>query len=229
MNIQFKNLSVNFIHQDAEFSGEALLIVPSEYVKEFFEDTEGCEFGIDAVDEYEGGDLGIFNTDFQIIFMSWAMDKEHNVSFDYHSENLFWLYHDFHHAIHDVCGTDIYVNGQLEAERHYQAIKLLVERNQIGVIDLGFLKGHVKDFQDRSAVQNSFNADDFDLNKACQLAGFDTTENHCPECGHDGEPIEMTDEDKEECEDEDHTHKCEECEVTGEEYIFSYDLLELDY
>ena len=233
MTISFKNLSVNFTDTEADFSGMPYLTVPQEYVKQFFEDTEGCEYGVDDVDNYnedcKGEDFNCTNTDFQIIFMNWAFDQDKTISFSYEGDNLFWLYHDFHHAMNDVTGTEIYVNGHIEAERHYQAIQLMVERNEIGLIDIAFLQNHVKDFQERSEWSNNFNADDFDLQHAIELAGFDTEEIRCQYCDHESEPTELSEEEREELDDQEHTHKCDECEETGERYMFYQDLTELMY
>lgn len=232
MNIEFKNLSVDFTATGADFSGDALLTVPSKYMENFMEHADQCPYGEDDFNNYReccedmDEDFECTNTDLQIIFMNWAMQQDEVISFQYEGDNLFWLYHDFHHAMNDVTGVEIYVNGHLEAERHYQAIALMKERNELYHIDIEFLKKHVEDFQERSQWDNNFSADDFDLRKACELASFDTEECHCGYCGHEGEPVELTDEEKEDLDDEDHTHKCEECEETGERYEFYYDILE---
>jgi hypothetical protein len=238
MNVIFKNLSVDFTGTNADFSGDSIITISPYLVRNFYADCANCEYGqdefndiIEGIEEdnedYEYSELVMTNTDLQIIFLNWAMGQNETISFEYEGDNLFWLYHDFHHAIHDVTGTEIWVNGYLEAERHYQAIKLLVERNEIYHIDIEFLANHVKDFNERSKWDNNYNADDFDLVKAIELAGFYMEENMCGYCGHEDEAVELTEEQREELEDNEHTHKCVECEETGEKYMFVNDLSEV--
>lgn len=237
MNITFKNLSIDFTQQDVDFSGEALLTIPSEYVEQFADDCTNCEYGQDNFnelteaqeeaqeegEEYEFQEMEITNTDLQIIFMNWAYSQEGTISFQYEGDNVFWLYHDFHHAIHDVTGTDIYVDGHIEAERCYQAINLLKERNEMHNINIEMLVKMQQEFEQRGEVQSSFTGA-FDIQKAFELADFEEEiVDHCTMCGCESEAEELTAEQKEEHNaDENETHICTECEYIGEENEFKY-------
>lgn len=242
MNISFKNLAIDFTEVEEEFTGGALLTIPSEYVEQFMEDAEQCEYASDDFnevleakeeaeeegEEFEYEEMEIMNTDLQIIFMNWAMEQEKTISFKYEGDNVFWLYHDFHHAMHDVTGTDIYVDGHIEAERCYQAIAMLKERNEMYNISVETLTTIYKEFQERGENQSSF-TDAFDIHKAFELAEFEEEiENHCTMCGCEDEAEEITEEEREEEGHEDYeTHKCTECEHVGSLNEFQNNITEM--
>lgn len=217
---EFKNLKISVDYMEVDMSGEASLVVPLEYLENFLEDTDGCQFSESDLERHnEGDDLEIYNTDYQIIFMSWAMEQDTDIHFTYTTENIFWLYHDLNHSIHDVCGIEIYVDGSLEAKRHYQAIEMLKENNQLGLIDAEFLSEIKKEFTERSSWDRRFNSDDFDISKALELANIDSMVVSCSMCGCEDEPNKIDDE----------LFKCEDCGHEGEEYEFKYNELEMLY
>jgi hypothetical protein len=221
MQVQIKNLTIDFSTTEAEFSGGSYLTIPSNLMEEFMEDCSGCQYGEDEFaqaqeDKEENGEwqeLYTSNTDLQIIFMAWALEQDNNISFEYEGDSLFWLYHDYYHAINDVTGIEIYVNGQLEAERHYQAIGMLKERGELGCVDIELFINIQKEFGERGKWDRNFNEDDFNLEKALELAEIEPeTFISCTMCGCEDEPTQL----------EEDLFKCEECDHEGEEYEFKY-------
>jgi hypothetical protein len=219
MNITFKNLEINFSKISAEMTGDAYLTISEDIANRFFEDTEGCEYGTDAIDQYNEdedgeGDFTTTNADHQIVFFNWAMEQDETISFNYEGDNVFWLYHDFNHAMYDVTGTEIYVNGSVEAERCYQAINMLKERNELHFINEEMLRKMYTEFEQRGEGQSSFKGA-FDLEKALELAEIEKEIYiMCYECDTEEEPEEL----------EDDQYKCTECEHEGEKEEFYHEL-----
>ena len=179
MYIEFENLAIKFGVMDySDFTGDGVLNVPEKYVNNFIEEYGDCDYAEMCVEQYQKvqdgeGDFEIRNTDFQIVFINWALDQDETINFEYYNSNVFWLFHDIQHALHDCGGGTIYVDGYIEAERHYQTIKIMKERGLLYLIDESFLRGIDEDFSERYKWDKNFKQDCFDIELAFELADFD--------------------------------------------------------
>lgn len=137
MQVQIDNIIYNFINQssdhlqDSENLGLAHLIIPGPMCKRFAKEVghqtpEGKPLiahydSHDMQDISLGSDHECYNSDTQIVLMSYLFGKRRKYELDYYGLDPFWLFHDSFHAKNDVWGGEVQgIWSGLEYERLLQ-------------------------------------------------------------------------------------------------------------
>ena len=137
MKVEVENITFNFkktgsdLLPDEENLGISYLFIPGTMLLRFKNEFYGIPH-YDEEEEKDAKDQSIhqcYNTDTQIVLMSYLFDKKRKYKLDYHGMDPFWICHDHFHAKNDVYGGEVNgINSYTEKQRLLQGAEYAKEK-----------------------------------------------------------------------------------------------------
>lgn len=121
MNVKFGKITIEF--QYSKYNDIIEYRIDSKLAKRYYQENELFPYIEDEEDIQDVLTGYIFNTDTYICILKWLIDNKIKTTIKAVGDSIFWTIHDYYHAINDVTGIEIYVNGNIETERIIQTLK----------------------------------------------------------------------------------------------------------